>query len=125
VYVNGTLRPGVQDLSGSDVGAFLSFGSLSSSSEASPDGRTSARYTKQVQLFVGISFISVAQAELNLNTEIINQGWQFADVKLQAQKLWQNVRVIASTCHAAPGLPNLNVNYGRFGLNLIILCSYI
>ncbi len=69
---------------GDKTGAYLSF------------GRSSG---KTLQVKVGISFISVGKAKLNVGNEI--PGWDFDQVRLQAEKKWnselEKVRVEGGT----------------------------
>ena len=74
-WKNGKLQKGVLDQpdSGEKTGAFLSFDQAS--------GNT-------VQVKVGISFVSVGKAKLNVSTEI--PGWNFDAVHNQAEKAWNS-----------------------------------
>jgi len=67
----GAVNPGLRSSTSKQSGAFLTFD-------------TSREPT--VQAKVGISFVSVENALLNLKTE--NSGWDFDDVRRNAQAIW-------------------------------------
>jgi predicted alpha-1,2-mannosidase len=77
VWRNGQLLGGEWSVEGVDVGAFLGFG-------AAPDPASDGA---AVELSIGISFISVAQARANLEAQVAGQG--FDAVRAAAAQQWQ------------------------------------
>lgn len=67
----GVVNPGLRSSTGKQPGAFLTF-------DASKESTVKAK--------VGISFVSVENAWLNLKTE--NKGWNFDAVRREAQSVW-------------------------------------
>jgi len=73
-WTGGAMRAGSADASGVDVGAFVRFDPLQSAT---------------VQAKIGISFVSVANADANLQSE--NSGWDFDGVREGARARWNDI----------------------------------
>ena len=73
-WQNTTLSPGAPTATGARTGAFVTFD-------------TTTRPT--VQMKIGLSFVSIANAEANLAAE--SKGWSFAAVRAAAARRWNQV----------------------------------
>jgi predicted alpha-1,2-mannosidase len=72
-WENRSIRTGSKEASGTQAGAYVDY--------ATADGET-------IEVKVGISYTSIAQARLNLDTEIPH--WKFDKVKEEAKVKWTN-----------------------------------
>jgi predicted alpha-1,2-mannosidase len=73
IAVNDVLQTGIKSANGKNLKSYFSF-------DLPPD--------KKIHVKVGISGVSMENAELNLHTEI--PDWNFAQVKAKAEKAWSN-----------------------------------
>lgn len=90
-------------------------------------GRTSARYlrfdtstVKTVEFRVATSFISLAQAQHNLNLEVLDKNWGYAEVQAAAEAAWEErlavIDLSAST--TATETDKVNVYSNLYKLNM-------
>ncbi len=76
-WTKGTIKKDIEKIAGAgDIGAFLNF----------PAGST-----RTVRLQTGISLVSVAQARLNLETEMKPFGWDFDACRGAARRTWNDL----------------------------------
>lgn len=75
VWSGSNLSSGATSASGTNSGAYLTF---------------DTSINKQVQVVVGLSFVSASQAQKNLDQEILNQSLTFSIVQANANTQWNN-----------------------------------
>ena len=76
-WVGTNITPEAKEITGSgDVGAFVNYQTV--------EGEV-------IQVKTGISFVSIEQARLNLDTEMKRFGWNFDAVRGNASETWNNL----------------------------------
>ncbi len=76
-WVSNGLKENIDSISGKNrMGFLLNFETLKD---------------EQIELFTGISYVSLEQAKLNLETELAPLGWNFEKVQQNARKVWNEL----------------------------------